>query len=365
LGCIKEELDELKRTNKSIEKELQKERKLMKNRIKILLLGCGEAGKSTFIKQMVIIHAEQGKAAWTDDQLTRFRKEILRNIIQCLQILLQEQTGELPIGFANNARKLEELEADDEKDQSKLYQHRVFIKEIWMDDVIQEVYRRRNEFQLPDCCQYFLNNIDRVSSPDFVPTNQDILQIRVMTTGVVEHSFPMNKDKEVIMIDVGGQRSERKKWIHFFEDVLLLMFLTAASEYDQVLMEDHSENRMKESVNLFRVLVSEPWFRNSSVALFLNKKDLLEEKIRHSPLEDHFTNFRDFKGYRPKDADSAMEFIKDMFLNMKKPDNTYVLDTTNRSVFVHKTCATDTENIKKVFEDIKTSVLEGALREMF
>jgi hypothetical protein len=47
------------------------------------------------------------------------------------------------------------------------------------------------------------------------------------------HLFP-----SFLEIDVGGQRSERKKWIHCFEDVLLLMFLTAASEYDQVLKRD-------------------------------------------------------------------------------------------------------------------------------
>lgn len=38
--------------------------------------------------------------------------------------------------------------------------------------------------------------------------------------------------------DVGGQRSERKKWIHAFEDVSILLFLCAVSEYDQFLFED-------------------------------------------------------------------------------------------------------------------------------
>jgi hypothetical protein len=37
---------------------------------------------------------------------------------------------------------------------------------------------------------------------------------------------------------VGGQRSERKKWIHCFESVNALIFMTAVSEYDEVLFED-------------------------------------------------------------------------------------------------------------------------------
>ena len=45
------------------------------------------------------------------------------------------------------------------------------------------------------------------------------------------------------MFDVGGQRSERKKWIHCFESVTSIIFCTALSEYDQVLREEKSQVR--------------------------------------------------------------------------------------------------------------------------
>ncbi len=45
------------------------------------------------------------------------------------------------------------------------------------------------------------------------------------------------------MFDVGGQRSERKKWIHCFESVTSIIFCTALSEYDQVLLEDRNQVR--------------------------------------------------------------------------------------------------------------------------
>ncbi len=69
------------------------------------------------------------------------------------------------------------------------------------------------------------------------------------------------------------------------------MFLAALSEYDQVLVESDNENRMEESKALFRTIITYPWFQNSSVILFLNKKDLLEEKIMHSHLVDYFPEF--------------------------------------------------------------------------
>ena len=46
------------------------------------------------------------------------------------------------------------------------------------------------------------------------------------------------------MVDVGGQRSERRKWIHCFENVTSIMFLVALSEYDQVLVESDNEVRL-------------------------------------------------------------------------------------------------------------------------
>lgn len=43
------------------------------------------------------------------------------------------------------------------------------------------------------------------------------------------------------MVDVGGQRSERRKWIHCFENVTSIIFLVALSEYDQILFESENE----------------------------------------------------------------------------------------------------------------------------
>lgn len=70
---------------------------------------------------------------------------------------------------------------------------------------------------------------------DYQPTEQDILRTRVKTTGIVEVHFSF-KNLNFKLFDVGGQRSERKKWIHCFEDVTAIIFCVAMSEYDQVYM---------------------------------------------------------------------------------------------------------------------------------
>ena len=85
----------------------------------------------------------------------------------------------------------------------------------------------------------FLDDLSRLGKRDYMPTEQDILRTRVKTTGIVEVHFSF-KNLNFKLFDVGGQRSERKKWIHCFEDVTAIIFCVAMSEYDQVLHEDET-----------------------------------------------------------------------------------------------------------------------------
>lgn len=110
------------------------------------------------------------------------------------------------------------------------------------------------------------------------------------------------------MFDVGGQRSERKKWIHCFENVTSIIFCVALSEYDQVLLEESSQvsqvaalityhgtdwvqNRMMESLVLFDSVVNSRWFLRTSIVLFLNKIDLFRQKLPRSPFSDYFPDY--------------------------------------------------------------------------
>ena len=101
------------------------------------------------------------------------------------------------------------------------------------------------------------------------------------------------------MFDVGGQRSERKKWIHCFEGVTAIIFCVALSGYDLVLAEDEEMNRMMESMKLFDSICNNKWFVDTSIILFLNKKDLFAEKIRHSPLSVCFPEYKGKEGGIP------------------------------------------------------------------
>lgn len=84
---------------------------------------------------------------------------------------------------------------------------------------------------------YFFSSLDRLFDPSYHPTEQDIVQCRARTIGITETTFHL-KDHEMLMVDVGGQKSERRKWIHCFQDVTSILFLVSLSGYDQCLVED-------------------------------------------------------------------------------------------------------------------------------
>ncbi|CDQ86256.1 unnamed protein product [Oncorhynchus mykiss] len=219
---------------------------------------------------------------------------------------------------------------------------------LWSDSGIQECFSRAREYQLNDSAQYYLDSLDRIGAPDYQPTEQDILRTRVKTTGIVETHFVF-KNLHFRLFDVGGQRSERKKWIHCFEDVTAIIFCVALSGYDQVLHEDETTNRMHESMKLFDSICNNKWFTDTSIILFLNKKDIFEQKIKKSPLSICFSEYTG--------ADTFIEAVGHIQSQYESRNK-----SLHKEVYAHVTCATDTNNIQFVFDAVTDVIIANNLR---
>eukprot|EP00004_Rigifila_ramosa_P013184 TRINITY_DN2906_c0_g1_i1.p2 TRINITY_DN2906_c0_g1~~TRINITY_DN2906_c0_g1_i1.p2 ORF type:complete len:158 (-),score=39.77 TRINITY_DN2906_c0_g1_i1:37-510(-) len=154
------------------------------------------------------------------------------------------------------------------------------------------------------------------------------------------------------MCDVGGQRSERKKWIHYFDNVTAVLFVTSLSEYDQMLYEDETQNRMLESLKLFAEICNSKHFVNKSMILFLNKRDLFQEKLPRSPLNK---TFPDYTG--GADYDLACRYISEQFTSLN-------VDPAKRTVYVHITCATDASNIQYVVSAVTDMVMRQKFKDV-
>ncbi|RCN25034.1 g-protein alpha subunit [Ancylostoma caninum] len=112
------------------------------------------------------------------------------------------------------------------------------VRELWADGGIRKAYSMKNSFHISESAEYFFNELDRISKKNYKPSLLDILHTRVPTSGVVQFYFTM-KGINFEVFDVGGQRSERRKWIHCFDNVNAVIYVAAISEYDQVLREDN------------------------------------------------------------------------------------------------------------------------------
>jgi len=154
------------------------------------------------------------------------------------------------------------------------------------------------------------------------------------------------------MVDVGGQRNERKKWIHCFADVTAIIFVVALSEYDLYLEEKSDVLRMTESLKLFGDIINNVWFKDTPIVLLLNKKDLFEEKIKEQDLSICFPEYTGGNDYQ-----KGVDFIKQKFLDKNK-------ENKERAVYHHITCATDTENIKVVFNAMKEIIMKLQVKKM-
>ncbi|KAK4706056.1 hypothetical protein P7C70_g140, partial [Phenoliferia sp. Uapishka_3] len=177
----------------------------------------------------------------------------------------------------------------------------------------------------------YFDSISRIGQHGYLPSDQDVLRSRVKTTGITETNFEIGELK-YRMFDVGGQRSERKKWIHCFENVTAIVFLVAVSEYDQQLYEDESINRMQEALVLFDSICNSRWFVRTSIILFLNKIDLFREKILHSPISNYFP---DFTG--GSDLQAGCDYFSSRFVGLNQ--------STAKQIYTHFTCATDVRSL--------------------
>ncbi|KAJ3128857.1 guanine nucleotide-binding protein subunit alpha [Physocladia obscura] len=377
--------------SKDIDKQLKAEMKAIEQNIKLLLLGAGETGKSTVLKQIKLIHG----TGYSDEDRAAYKVTVLTNVITSVKTLLHAMdTLKIPFGFDPTSATIEETrdnplpppspfltvekmddgdaqyhtsyceESEDDigvgggggggsscnrqkkeavegqlqhKDDSvaraaasaykillesetlhtgpvaqaaevvntsaigviagKLIPKEVAdaISVIWKDIGVQYCFRR------------FLNDLCRICNESFVPTDQDILNSRIMTTTITETRF---KIEGIIfrVFDVGGQRSERKKWAPYFDDINAIIYLVAINSYDQICFEDNSTNRT-----------------------------------------DYFPTYEG-----PNDYDNGSEYFATRFLSLNKYE---------KKIYVHFTWATDTKQIKTVLAIVNQIILRSNLVE--
>jgi len=336
--------------NKTVDSKL----KLLQNdelqTIKILLLGAGECGKSTIMKQMKILHQGGFDEAERKEKKTLVRTNTLDamcSIIAAAKKFSIDFEDSKTVEYSDEIVQFQaKMRADPSNEEIKDIGDKLI--HVFQNESIQKVFlERSSEFVLLDSAAYFFENIKRTFACDYLPDQQDIVRTRLATVGIIESSFVVDK-KMFKFFDVGGQRGERKKWIHCFDGVRAILFVASLSEYDQVLEEDSTRNRMEESLALFEGIVNLPWFHDTPIILFLNKEDIFVEKIMKVDMGAYFN---DYTG--GKDPDLGAIFIKEKYFQQNFNES--------NAIYVHRTNATDTTQFDAVWTFTKHIVLQHNL----
>lgn len=381
-----------------IDRDLERARQEEEGKVKMLLLGAGESGKSTIFKQMRILYGSPR----SDDDLRMYGVVVRSNIIVALRKLCShlrnlgmeqaldaesaesgsavENAEEDPSGMSprqaydeliahlvdNTAPPAQDANGDVKdwvgqspraglaanNDAKQFLQHVEAIRILWQSNTMKDVWSKRAAVNVIDSHKEYLNDLSRIAAPSYKPTAQDILLARVRTTQVVMERYRID-GIDFEMYDVGGQRSERRKWIDCFDHVDAVIFVAALSEYDQTLAEAKRTNRMVEALELFRSVCNNRAFANTSIMLFLNKKDIFAEKIMYSDIATQ-RPFSDYAG-PPKDFDHGVLYFIQKFKDC-------LIDDEFNDSFIHVTCATDTNNMEFVLDSTRTIIMTDNLR---
>jgi len=241
-----------------------------------------------------------------------------------------------------------------------------YTKYIWNDKGIQEAFSRYRElslngYNLPDSTKYFFERLDRLLDPKTQLTDEDVLRCRAKTTALVQHDFNYKKIA-FRMLDVGGQKSERRKWLNVMSNLLdAVIFCAPLSEYDVNLREDFNKNRMEDTLTLFHTVCNHKYLQAVNIILFLNKDDLFRDKIARV---DPKLTFPDYTG--GCNYDNALHYFKHRFQKKIFDDSSNKAAANNiRGIYIFITTATDTQIMHNVMVSVRDIIITKNVNAAF
>ncbi|KAK0183684.1 guanine nucleotide-binding protein alpha-4 subunit [Armillaria mellea] len=234
---------------------------------------------------------------------------------------------------------------------------------LWSRKGIRRVLKK-TRIRLEEFPGFFLNDLERVTSLKYMPTDDDVLKARLKTVGVSEYRFEMevsagrDSGTEWRIVDVGGSRSQhhfQETWVPFFDDVDAIIFLAPISGFDQVLSEDRTVNRLEDSVLLWKAVCQNKLLANVDLVLFLNKCDILESKLKSGiRLSKYVRSYGD----RENDLDTVSKYLRSKFNAIHRE-----YSPNPRKFYAFCTSVTDTATTAGIIASVRDMVIRQHLKQ--
>ncbi|TFK38591.1 heterotrimeric GTP-binding alpha subunit [Crucibulum laeve] len=231
------------------------------------------------------------------------------------------------------------------------------IISLWSDARVQEVLERKR-LRLENAPGFFMDDVARIATLDYVPTDSDIIRARIRTVGIEEHHFVVEKgadaNSDVFITDVGGSRSQRASWVPYFDDVQAILFL-APLAFNQTLEEDPRVNRLEDSLDLWKEICQNKLLAHANLILFFNKKDVLTATLAAGVwVKKYVPSYAD----QPNDVIHVTKYFKNKFRSVHKH-----LSPIPRPFMCYETSAIDIDSMAVLLIGVRESILRQHLRE--
>lgn len=243
------------------------------------------------------------------------------------------------------------------------------VKALWMDETVRAVLEKRR-MRVEDSAGFFLNDLDRIATRTYEPSDDDIIRARLRTVGVQEYRIKFGPEpgshilgnvggtsvfgNEWIIYDVGGSRTLRHAWLPYFEGVNAIIFLAPISCFDERLLEDPAVNRLEDSFLLWRAVCSSKLLSKATVILFLNKFDILHRKLQSGV---QVRMFLPSYGDRPNDTPTVTKYLKQKFRDILRQNS-----PAPRNKYFYTTSVTDTKATAVTLNTVRDSILREHLK---
>ncbi|TFY75110.1 hypothetical protein EWM64_g8902, partial [Hericium alpestre] len=228
------------------------------------------------------------------------------------------------------------------------------VEALWAHPAVRALLRLQ-KLKLEESAAFFLDELRRLAEPDYLPSTEDILHVRLQTLGVTEHAFDVNfggGHYNWLLYDVGGAAAPRAR-LTIIPTATAIIFLAPISAFDQYLEEDPRTNRIDDSLQLFTAICTNKLLKNSSLVLMLNKTDLLKKKLQAGlEVKKYITSYGD----RPNRYEDAAEYFRAHFVQVHKRKA-----QSKQTLFVHFTSMLDITATQKIIVDVNESIIRSYL----
>lgn len=318
--------------------------------IKILTLGPGEGGKTTINRQIKIHYA----GGYSSEEREQYKSVIKSNCITDIKLLvaqLESSGSKVDQNLETNITLIQQLTEQDIELTPDVAEA---ITDLWNDPAMKDVYKSTNSLGIGENASYFFDNIERIATDAYVPTDEDILKSRIKTIGSAQMMLNIkygDDNAKTVIMDFGGQNSERGKWKNSFSDVDLILFIISLSDFDQTMFEDKNQSRTQDAMSLFSQILTSSTFQKTPCILIMNKIDIFSKKLQEAEEQEKFREI--YPGFTGdiSNVEQAIEHVKASFQDKVAADRQGSLD-----IFCIN--ALETESIDKLIQAISKKTIE-------